>query len=108
MMKTISKVLVRRLRPLLSDIISKNQSSFIPGIHATNNIIIAQEAIHTMRMMKRTEGAIAIKKDLKKAYDKLKWKFLQEVLKEIRLPDTWVSLIMFTIKTPTFSIFWNG
>lgn len=46
MYKVISKVLVARLRPLLSQLISPNQVSFVPGRHISDNIMIAQEMLH--------------------------------------------------------------
>ena len=44
--KVISKCLVNRLRPLLDDIISLEQSTFIPGRMITDNAIIAFECFH--------------------------------------------------------------
>ncbi|EOY22291.1 Non-LTR retrolelement reverse transcriptase-like protein [Theobroma cacao] len=103
----ILKILVNRLRPILTKLIRNTQSSFILGRQASDNIIVVQEAIHTMRIMKRKKGALVIKIDLEKAYDRVKWYFLQEVLIEIGLPSKWMSLIMHIVQTPTFSILWN-
>ena len=47
------------------------QSSFVPGRHNTNNIVIAQEAIHSMRNKKGKVGWMTIKMDLEKANDRL-------------------------------------
>ncbi|OMO83955.1 reverse transcriptase [Corchorus olitorius] len=107
-LKIITKLLVDRLRPLLDNLVSRSQSSFVPGRHTTDNIIVVQEAIHTMRTMKRKGGAIAIKVDLEKAYDRIKWSFLQQVLEEIQLPPPWVKLIMHIVSSNTFSLLWNG
>lgn len=79
-LKIITKLLLDRLRPFLSKLVNKTQSNFLPGRHTTGNIIVVQEALHTMRKMKRKNGAIAIKVDLEKAYDRIKWSFLQQVL----------------------------
>lgn len=86
-LKIITKLLVDRLRPRL---ISKSQSSFVHGRHTTDNIIIVQEALHTMRKMKRKSGIVAIKVDLEKAYDRIRWSFLQQVLEEVGLPLSWI------------------
>ena len=45
-----------------------------------NNMIIAQELIHTMSLKKGKEGFMAIKIDLEKAYDKLEWYFIRDIL----------------------------
>lgn len=63
-LKIITKVLVDRLRPFLKKLVGPYQSSFIPGRSTTDNILVVQEAIHTMRTMKRVNGAVAIKIDL--------------------------------------------
>lgn len=46
--KVITKITVNRLRPYLDDIISPNQSSFLPGRGTQNNILAVQEIIHSM------------------------------------------------------------
>lgn len=46
--KTITKIIANRLKPLLRDLISPTQCSFVPGRHSSDNVIIAQEIIHSM------------------------------------------------------------
>lgn len=50
--KVISKIIANRLKPFLSQVISPNQCSFMPGKHSSDNILVAQEVIHSMRIMK--------------------------------------------------------
>lgn len=47
--KVISKSMVNRFRPLLGDIVSKEQSAFIPGRMITDNALIAFECIHAIQ-----------------------------------------------------------
>lgn len=56
MYKIILKVIVNRLKSLLSKIVNPYQSNFFLGRHITDNIIIAQEVIHSMRRKKEREG----------------------------------------------------
>lgn len=67
--KIITKIIVNRIRPLLPDLISPNQSSFILGRTTTDNVIITQEIIHTLRNKKGKPGGMVFKIDLEKAYD---------------------------------------
>lgn len=47
--KIVTKLLVNRIKPLLPRLISNTQGSFVPGRQITDNIIIMQEVIHTMK-----------------------------------------------------------
>ena len=75
--KVISKVLANRLKPWLLALISPQQTGFIQGRNIQENIIIAHEAIHALKVSKKgAKAQFAIKLDLAKAYDKVDWKFL--------------------------------
>jgi len=50
--KTISKILVNRLRPLLDKIVSPFQSAFIPGRSIHENILLTHEIMHKFKKTK--------------------------------------------------------
>jgi hypothetical protein len=50
--KICPKVLVSRLRFLLDEIISEEQSAFVPGILITDNVLIAYECTHYLKRKK--------------------------------------------------------
>ena len=78
--KTITKILVLKLKPFLSDLIHPLQASFIPGRKASDNVIMVQEIIHSMSLPRSKIGYMAIKIDLEKAYDRLEWSFIRLTL----------------------------
>lgn len=84
--KIVSKILVAQLRPYLGKLISPLQYTFVPGRRGTDNAIIVQELIHTISRKKGRTGFMAIKMDLEKAYDKLEWSFVREMLIKVNLP----------------------
>jgi hypothetical protein len=93
--KVISKCLVNRLRPILDDIISPEQSTFVPGRLITDNAIIAFECIHAIqRGSGDRENFCAYKLDLSKAYDRVDWGFLQDILVKMGFHCKWVHWIM--------------
>ena len=74
--KFITKFIVARMRPLLPNIISPMQTTFVLGRKDIDNVIIIQEILHTMSGKKGRMGSMAIKKDSEKAYDRLEWSFI--------------------------------
>lgn len=78
--KIITKTIVIRLRHAMQILVKQNQVSFIASRNIADNIIITQEAVHTMRTTKGKKGWMVVKVDLEKAYDRVRWDFLLETL----------------------------
>lgn len=68
--KIIMKVLVNRIKHVLDNIITPLQGSFIPAHDTSDDILVAQELVHTISKNKSNKGLVAYKIDLKKAYDR--------------------------------------
>ena len=64
------------------------------GRRTSDNIILVQEVIRTLRYRRGRTGYIAIKLDLEKAYGRLKWSFIQETLVFFQLSPNLITLIM--------------
>ena len=79
---------------MLNGLISPFQSSFVPGRHTTDNIIVLQEAIHSLHRRKGKVGDMIVKLDLEKAYDRMSWFFLEDTLHSMNFPSRWIQLIM--------------
>ncbi|CAL9024262.1 unnamed protein product [Prunus brigantina] len=106
--KVVSKIIVGRLRPLMCKLVSPNQVSFVPGRQISDNIFIAQEVLHRFHRARGKTGYIAWKIDLSKAYDKLKWSFIEQTLAEIGIGETSLHLIMSYVKNVSYKIILNG
>ncbi|CAL8115937.1 unnamed protein product [Prunus armeniaca] len=55
--KVVSKILVSRLRPIMTKIVSPTQVSFVPGRHIVDNIVIAQEMLHKFKNIASISGS---------------------------------------------------
>ena len=51
---------------------------------------------------------MAVKLDISKAYDRVEWEFLQQIMQKIGLPDQWVNLAMETMHTASYLTIING
>ena len=70
--KLVSKVLANRLKLILPQIVSDSQSAFVLGHLITDNVLVAFETLHHMHHNKLgREGAMALKLDISKAYDRM-------------------------------------
>lgn len=65
-----------------------------------------QEIIHSIRSKKGKKEWMAIKTDLEKAYDRLKWAFIKETLEDMQLPHLLIQVIMRCVTTCSLSILW--
>ena len=77
--KCISKVTANRLKRVLPSLIDKSQTAFIKGRHISDNILLTQELF---RNYHRKDSPVrgAIKVDLKKAFDYVRWEFILDLL----------------------------
>jgi hypothetical protein len=75
--KWFTKVLTRRLTGVADTVINKVQTTFSPRQNILEGVVILHET-HELRREKR-KGVI-MKLDFEKAYDKVSWAFLMEVL----------------------------
>jgi hypothetical protein len=96
------------MRPLLEDIISEEQSAFVPGRLITDNVLFSYEHIHYIWNKKGKIWACAIKLDMAKAYDRVEWHYLYSMMRALGFSEAWYSLIMKCVSLVFFSVRVSG
>lgn len=81
--KIISKILAERMKPWLHNIITENQSAFIPDRLITDNVLISHELMHSLHMKNLKNKFMSLKLDIAKAFDKVEWSFIDLVMEKM-------------------------
>ena len=84
------------------------QVAFVPNRCITENIVLAQEIVHSFKHMKRKKGFLGVKIDFQKAYDRMEWGFIQRVLKAFGFNEQFTNLIQQCLSMVHYSLLLNG
>ena len=79
--KILSKVLANRIKSVMRLIISQSQNAFVEGRQILDAVLIANEAVDST--LRRKEKGILCKLDIEKAYDHIRWDFIQQTLERM-------------------------
>lgn len=81
--KIFSKALANRLKKILPNIITENQSAFTKSRLIFDNILVAFESFHSMQKHGGKENYMAIELDMSKAYNRVEWPYLESVMRRL-------------------------
>jgi hypothetical protein len=93
--KGFNKLLCNRFSHMAKEVIGGNQTGFIRGRNILEGVFILHEVIHELNRSKSKE--LILKFDFEKAYDKVRWDFLEIVMRGEGFPSEWVSSRMQTV-----------
>lgn len=107
--KLVSKTMANRLKAVLPDLVCENQSAFVVERLITDNVLVASETMyHVSQKRKGKVGEMMLKLDKSKAYDKVEWKCLEQIMLRMGFSERWVSLVMQCITMVSYAIHING
>lgn len=104
--KIVSKVLAIRLKPIIGSVISDTQSGFIANRSITDGPLMVNEIISYLKKVKKS--AMLLKIDFEKAFDKISWAFLDQVMGQMNFPTQWRKWIMCIISSVRSAVLVNG
>jgi mannosylglycoprotein endo-beta-mannosidase len=89
--KIFTKVATLRLKTVADHVVRPSQTAFMQGRNILDGVVTLHETVHELHS-KKLNGVI-LKLDFEKAYDKVKWSFLQQTLRMKGFSDEWHALI---------------
>lgn len=111
-MKLVTKTIANRVKKILHVVIDKEKNAFVGGRLITDNALISLECFHWMKKKKKKKKGkkvvMALKLDISKAYDRIEWDFVREVLLSMGFPVTMVQLIYRCITLVSHQALING
>lgn len=107
--KIVSKIFCNRLKHILHGIISETQGAFVSSRLISDNILIAHEMVHGLKVNARvSDGFMAIKTYMSKANDRVQWNFLKILMEKTGFAHGWIKWIMACVSSVSFSVLMNG
>ncbi|GJW57150.1 RNA-directed DNA polymerase, eukaryota [Tanacetum coccineum] len=104
--KIIAKILTNRLVDVLGGIINEVQSAFIKDRQILDGPFILNEVMSWCK--KKKKQTLLFKVDFEKAYDSVRWDFLDDVLGKFGFGDKWRKWIQCCLHSSKGSIIING
>ncbi|XP_027181778.1 uncharacterized protein LOC113780162 [Coffea eugenioides] len=105
--KMLSRILVGRLALVIPRLISPQQTGFVKGRSITDNYLLAQELMASIK--RKARGAnVALKLDMTKAYDRMSWCHIITMLRAFGFSEQVIDMVWRLISNVWFSIIING
>lgn len=104
--KVIGKLLANRLANVINDLISQEQSAFVLGRQILDGPMILNEVVSWC--IGRKKKMMLLKVDFEKAYDSLRWDYLEEIMSKMGFGRRWCKWIRACLVTSRASVLVNG
>lgn len=104
--KILVKFLAWRMSKVIKSIISENQPTFMKGRNLLDGVMVINELCDCAR--KSRQKGILSKVDFEKAYDSVRWEFLDYMLGRMGFSMTWRKWIQACLGSSSVSVLVNG
>jgi hypothetical protein len=100
--KIFAKTMNNILEQIANRLLAPNQSAFVKGRYILKSVVATHELIHGA-IRSKTKGLV-LKLDYEKAYDRVSWQFLEELLTTRGSGSRWVNWIMSLVKNGSICV----
>nr|GEX42385.1 RNA-directed DNA polymerase, eukaryota, reverse transcriptase zinc-binding domain protein [Tanacetum cinerariifolium] len=104
--KVIAKVLANRLVTVLDDNVDEIQSAFVTDRQILNGPFVLNEIVHWCKNKKKQ--SMISKVDFEKAYDSVRWDFIDDILRRCGFGEKWCKWIQSCLYSSRGSVLVNG
>jgi hypothetical protein len=104
--KIFTKLIMNRLTPFAGGLINPSQTAFIRGRYIVDGAVILHEVMHELKKQKGTW--VIFKIDFEKAYDSIRWEFMEEVLAKKGFDNELRGWVMSTVRGGKVCVNING
>ncbi|WVZ69842.1 hypothetical protein U9M48_018567 [Paspalum notatum var. saurae] len=104
--KIFTKVATNRILKVAHKIIWPSQTAFLPGRNIMEGVVVLHETLHELH--RKNLNGVIFKIDFEKAYDKVRWDFLQQTLHMKGFSTTWCNWIKSFVQGGNVAINVNG
>lgn len=106
LVKLLTKVLSIRLSKFMNLLVGPQQSGFIRGRQISDSILLTNEIVFMLQ--KKIASGMIFKIDFEKAFDRVNWDFVYEVLAKMNFSSLWINWIQQIFDSSRISILVNG
>ncbi|WVZ69841.1 hypothetical protein U9M48_018567 [Paspalum notatum var. saurae] len=104
--KIFTKVASNRIVKVAHKIIRPSQTAFLPGRNIMEGAVVLHETLHELH--RKNLNGVIFKIDFEKAYDKVRWDFLQQTMHMKGFSTTWFNWIKSFVQGGNVAINVNG
>lgn len=80
----------------------------VQGCMSRGNYRSGSEILYMNSMCAGKKGCISVKLDMSKAYDRVEWEFIKNVMLKVGFATSWVELVMMCVSTLSHVVVVNG
>ena len=74
----------------------------------TDNILISYECVHKIKNKRAGNGLCAVKLDMHKAYDRVEWSFLHDMMTALGFHEHWIDMMMACVTFVKYKVRFNS